>query len=201
VKEGPIYRRERTVNLGIGPYVLSKVVILGILALFESGALILIVNAFEPLHQGVFLPVLLETYITLALSALAGMMVGLLVSALAPNEDTANNLLPFILIPQIIFAGVEIPLKDGVTTVLALFFPTRWTMAGLGSSLGLHGDKLGGDRLLGNDYTYHGTLFSTYSQSDAMQRVLLAWIALGLIIIVFGAAVGVALKWKERRWR
>jgi energy-coupling factor transporter ATP-binding protein EcfA2 len=201
VKEGPIYRRERTVNLGIGPYVFSKVVTLGIIALFQSAALILIVNAFEPLHQGVFLPVLLETYITLALSALAGMMVGLLVSALAPNEDTSNNLLPFILIPQIIFAGVEIPLRDGVTTVLALFFPTRWTMAGLGSSLGLHGDKLGGDLLLGNDYTYHGTLFSTYSQSDAMQRILLAWLALAAIILVFGAGVAVALKWKERRWR
>jgi ABC-type multidrug transport system permease subunit len=201
VKEGAIYRRERTVNLGIVPYVLSKVLILGILALWQSGTLILIVNAFEPLHQGVFLPVLLETYITLALSALAGMMVGLLVSALAPNEDTANNLLPFILIPQIIFAGVEIPLKDWVTTVLALLFPTRWTMAGLGSSLGLHGDKLGGDRLLGDDFTYHGTLFSTYSQSDATARIVLAWIALALIILVFGTGIGIALRLKDRRWR
>ncbi|HEU5368856.1 MAG TPA: FHA domain-containing protein [Ktedonobacterales bacterium] len=199
VKEGPIYRRERTVNLGIVPYLLSKVLVLGSLAIVESAVLILIVNAFEPLHQGVFLPVLLETYITLALSALAGMMVGLLVSALAPNEDTANNLIPFVLIPQIIFAGAEIPLRDWVTTVLALFFPTRWTMAGLGSSLGLHGDKLGGDRLLGDDLAYHGTLFSTYSHSDAMNRILLAWIALALIIIVFGTATGIALKLKDRQ--
>ncbi len=199
VKEGAIYRRERTVNLGIVPYILSKVLILGILALWQSGTLILIVNAFEPLRQGVFLPVLLEAYITLALSALAGMMVGLLVSAFAPNEDTANNLLPFILIPQIIFAGVEIPLKDWITTVLALFFPTRWTMAGLGSSLGLHGDKLGGDSLLGNDLTYHGTLFSTYSQSDATHQILLAWLALALIIIVFGTGTGIALRLKDRR--
>ncbi len=128
------------------------------------------------------------------------MMVGLLASALAPNEDIAQSLLPFILIPQIIFAGVEIPLRDGVTTVLALFFPTRWTMAGLGSSLGLHGDKLGGDTLLNGDYTYHGTLFSIYSQTDAMQRILLAWLALGAMILVLGAAVGTALKWKDKRW-
>jgi hypothetical protein len=199
VKEGPIYRRERTVNLGIVPYLLSKVLVLGALAILESGVLILILNAFEPLHQGVFLPVLLETYISLALTALAGIMVGLLVSALAPNEDTANNLIPFVLIPQIIFAGAEIPLRDWVTTVLALFFPTRWTMAGLGSSLGLHGDKLGGDKLLGDDLTYHGTLFSTYSQSDAMHRILLAWMALALIIIVFGTATGIALKLKDRQ--
>ena len=199
VKEGVIYRRERTVNLGIVPYLLSKVLVLGTLALFESVVLILILNAFEPLHQGVFLPVLLETYISLALSALAGTMVGLLVSALAPNEDTANNLIPFVLIPQIIFAGAEIPLRDWVTTVLALFFPTRWTMAGLGTSLGLHGDKLGGDRLLGDDLTYHGTLFSTYSQSDATHQLLLSWIALALIILVFGTATGIALKIKDRQ--
>jgi ABC-type multidrug transport system ATPase subunit/pSer/pThr/pTyr-binding forkhead associated (FHA) protein len=199
VKEGPIYRRERTVNLGIVPYLLSKVLVLGALAILESGVLILILNAFEPLHQGVFLPVMLETYISLALSALAGMMIGLLVSALAPNEDTANNLIPFVLIPQIIFAGAEIPLRDWVTTVLALFFPTRWTMAGLGSSLGLHGDKLGGDRLIGDDLAYHGTLFSTYTQSDAVNRILLAWAALALIIIVFGMATGIALKIKDRQ--
>ncbi|HEU5198827.1 MAG TPA: FHA domain-containing protein [Ktedonobacterales bacterium] len=200
VKEGAIYRRERTVNLGIIPYVLSKSLILGVLALFQSAALLLIVNAFEPLHQGIFLPVLLETYITLALSALGGMMIGLLASALSPNEDTALSALPFILIPQIIFAGVEIPLRDGITTTLALFFPTRWTMAGLGTSLGLHGDKLGGDRLLGTDYTYHGTLFSTYSHDDAMNRILLAWVALALIILACSIGVGLVLKWKDTRW-
>jgi ABC-type multidrug transport system ATPase subunit/pSer/pThr/pTyr-binding forkhead associated (FHA) protein/ABC-type multidrug transport system permease subunit len=200
VKESAIYRRERTVNLGIIPYVLSKSLILGALALFQSASLILIVDAFEPLHQGIFLPVLFETYITLALSALAGMMIGLLASALAPNEDTALNALPFLLIPQIIFAGVEIPLKDGITTTLALLFPTRWTMAGLGTSLGLHGDKLGGDRLLGNDYTYHGNLFSTYSHDDAMNRVLLAWIALALIIMACSIGIGLVLKWKDSHW-
>ena len=200
VKEGAIYRRERTVNLGIIPYVLSKSLILGFLALFQSAALILIVNAFEPLHQGIFLPVLLESFITLALSALAGMMIGLLASALSPNEDTALNALPFLLIPQIIFAGVEIPLKDGITTTLALFFPTRWTMAGLGTSLGLHGDKLGGDRLLGNDYTYHGNLFSTYSADDARNRILLAWIALALLVLACSIGIGLVLKWKDSRW-
>ena len=72
-------------------------------------------------------------------------------------------------------------------------------MAALGSSLGLHGDKLGGDKLLGDDYTYHGTLFSTYSQTDAMQRVLLAWAALGTIIIILAIVTGIILKRKDVR--
>jgi ABC-type multidrug transport system ATPase subunit/pSer/pThr/pTyr-binding forkhead associated (FHA) protein len=199
VKEGPIYRRERTVNLGIVPYVLSKVLFLSILALYQSAALLLIVNAFEPLHQGIFLPVFLEAYIPLAFSALVGMMMGLLVSSLVPNEDTANSLIPFVLIPQIFFAGVEIPLKDGVMPYLALLFPTRWSMASLGTSLGVHADKLGGDVLLGNDSTYHGMLFSIYSQSDSISRIELSWLAMGVMVLVFGLLVCAALKRQDSR--
>jgi ABC-type multidrug transport system ATPase subunit/pSer/pThr/pTyr-binding forkhead associated (FHA) protein len=199
VKEGPIYRRERTVNLGIIPYVLSKVLVLTILALYQSAALLLIVNAFEPLHQGVFLPVFVEAYIPLALSALVGMMLGLLVSSLVPNEDTANSLIPFVLIPQIFFAGVEIPLKDGVMPFLALFFPTRWTMASLGTSLGVHADKLGGDVLFGSNLTYQGTLFSIYSQSDAINRIELSWAVMGVMVIVFALLICATLKRQDSR--
>ncbi len=199
VKEGAIYRRERTVNLGIVPYLLSKILLLGLLALLQSGVLILVVNAFEPLHQGIFLPVLLECYITLLLASFAGLMIGLAVSAVAPNEDSATSLLPVILIPQLIFAGVEIPLKDAFTSTVAWFFPTRWVMAGLGSSLGLHADKLGGDVVFGDDPTYHGTLFSIYSQTDAMHRLWLAWGAMGATILVLAILTGVLLKRKDVR--
>ncbi len=199
VKEASIYRRERTVNLGIVPYILAKVVVLALFAFFQSAALLFIVNAFEPFHQGIFLPVLLEMYITILLSGFAGLMIGLTVSAFAANEDTANSLLPFILIPQLIFAGVEIPLKDYVLQVLAFFFPTRWIMAAMGSSVGLHADKIGGDELFGSDPTYHGTLFSIYSHSDAMHRLLISWAALGAIIIALSFLIGIGLKRKDIR--
>src|SRR5205807_1028880 len=196
VKEGAIYRRERLVNLGILPYMFSKIVVLGVLALLQTASMVLIVQIFEPFHQGVVLPVLLEVYITLALSAVAGVIVGLAVSAMATNEDTANTLLPVILIPQVIFAGSIIPLKDWFSTVVAAIFPIRWAMAALGSTIGLHSDKISGDRLFGNDYTYHGTLYSIYSQADATNRILLSWLALGIIIIVLTFAIGICLKRK-----
>jgi len=199
VKEGAIYRRERLVNLGIVPYMFSKIVVLGVLALLQTASMVLIVHIFEPFHEGVFLPVLLEVYITLALSAVAGVIVGLAVSAMATNEDNANTLLPVILIPQVIFAGSIIPLKDWFSTVVAAIFPIRWAMAALGSTIGLHSDKISGDRLFGNDYTYHGTLYSIYSQADATNRILLSWLALGIIIIVLTFAIGICLKRKDIR--
>ena len=199
VKEAPIYKRERTVNLGILPYMFSKIVVLGILCLFQSAVLTLVVQLGEPLQQGIFLPPLLETYITLALTSLAGLMVGLTISAIAPNNDRAISFVPIILIPQVIFSGAIIALKDWVTQVMAAVFPTRWAMAALGSSIGLHADKIGGDKLFGNDYTYHSTLFSIYSQNDAMHRLLVSWAALVVISIALMVLVGVFLKRKDVR--
>jgi ABC-type multidrug transport system ATPase subunit len=59
IKEVAIYRRERAVNLRILPYMLSKALVLCVLALLQMASLVLIVNWFVPLGQGVFLPVLL----------------------------------------------------------------------------------------------------------------------------------------------
>ncbi len=199
VKEASIYQRERTVNLGIVPYIISKILVLGLFAVFQSGALLLIVEVFEPLHQGILLNPILETYITLLLTAFAGLMIGLTASAFAENEDSANSLLPFLLIPQVVFAGVEIPLKDPILQSIGVIFPTRWAMAALGSTLGLHGDHLGNDKLFGNSLTYHSTLYSIFTHSEAAQRLVLSWGALGVIIIVLAIAMGIALKRKDIR--
>jgi hypothetical protein len=72
-------------------------------------------------------------------------------------------------------------------------------MAALGSSIGLHSDRLGGDALFGSDPTFHGTLFSTFSAVDATHRVLLSWGALGAIIIVLITLVCLGLKRKDVR--
>ena len=167
--------------------------------LYQSAALLLIVHLFEPFQKSILLPVLLEDYITLVLTALAGLIVGLAASAFAANEDSANSLLPFILIPQIVFAGVEIPLKNWPLQIIGMIFPTRWAVTALGSSAGLHSDKLGGDSLLGTNPTFHGTLFSTFTTTDATNRLLLAWGALAALIIVFTIVICIGLKRKDVR--
>lgn len=199
VKEAAIYRRERAVNLGILPYMFSKIVVLGLLCLLQSAVMTLVVEIGEPLQQGIFLSPVLETYITLCLTSLTGLMIGLTISAIAPNNDRAISLVPLVLLPQVIFSGAIIPLKDWFTQIVATIFPTRWAMAALGSSIGLHAETVGGDRLFGDDYTYHSTLYSVYSQSDAMQRLFLSWIALGLLIVALMVVVGIFLRRKDVR--
>jgi hypothetical protein len=173
VKEEPIYRRERTVNLGIAPYMFSKIAVLGVLCLLQSAILVVVVNLKAPFEQGVFLPPFVEVYITMALTSLAGLMVGLTISALSPNNDRATSFIPIILIPQVIF----------------------WAMAALGSTIGLHGDKLGSE----GDFAYEGTLFSTFSKGQASVHLLLMWLALVIMIIVLALLTAYFLKRKDIR--
>jgi hypothetical protein len=199
VKEAPIYRRERAVNLGILPYMFSKIVVLGLLCLVQSAILVLCVSIPDPFSFSIFLPPFLEVYITIALTSLAGLMMGLMVSALVPNTDRAMSIVPILLIPQIIFSGTIFPLNSWFLQLLSALFPIRWAMAALGSSIGLHSDKLNGDTLFGNSPTFHGTLFSTFSQVDALQYLLLMWLALVIMIIAFGVCTAYFLKRKDVR--
>ena len=199
VKEEAVYRRERAVNLNILPYMFSKITVLTLLCLVQTALLVLIINIVVPYQQGLFLPALLEVYITMALTALTGLMLGLTVSAIAPNTDRAMSFIPIILIPQVIFSGTVFAFKDWFTQIVSLLFASRWSMAALGSSIGLHSDKIGGDKIYGNTFIYHGTLFSTYSQTDAVNYLLLMWGALAVMIVLFGCIIGVFLKRKDIR--
>ena len=194
VKEAPIYRRERTVNLGIAPYMFSKIIILGILCLLQSAILVLAVNFVAPIQQGILLPAPLEVYITMALTSLAGLMIGLTVSAIAPNNDRAVSLIPIILIPQVIFSGLLFNLDGPVLQAIGALFAVRWGMAASGSSVGLHGDKLGTD-----GFSYKGTLFSTFSQTEATIHLFICWFALIVMIVLLVFAIAYFLKRKDVR--
>ncbi|HET9922480.1 MAG TPA: FHA domain-containing protein [Ktedonobacteraceae bacterium] len=195
VKESAIYKRERSVNLGIAPYMFSKIAVLGVLCLLQSAVLVLFVNARAPFQWSVFLPPVVEIYITTALTALAGLMLGLTVSAIAPNNDRAMSFVPLILIPQVIFSGIIFSLNNPLLQFLGSFFAARWAMAGMGSTVGLHGDKLGS----GQDFAYVGTLFSTNSQGVAVAHLLLMWLALIVMILVLGIFTAYFLKKKDVR--
>ncbi len=137
VKERPIYQRERAINLGIMPYIASKVVVLGLLCAIQSFLLLYIVGvrAGYP-TSGLLLSgmwgAFLEMYISLLLMAFAGLALGLVVSSLAPNTDRAVSMVPILLIPQIIFANVIFSLS-GAAVFVSWIMPSRWGMQAIGS--------------------------------------------------------------------
>lgn len=140
VKERPIYLRERMVNLRIWPYVLSKFSVLAALSLAQAFVLLWIVTLKTP-HlpaQGILTAASLEMYVTLALTALAGVAGGLLISSLVSSSDRAMSIVPVILIAQVIFSGGPFDL-GGVAGLFSLLAISRWCLAALGSTVNLNG--------------------------------------------------------------
>ncbi|MDB5079435.1 MAG: transporter ATP-binding protein [Chloroflexi bacterium] len=110
VKEASIYRRERRIGLKLAPYILSKLTVQTGLVLIQIAMLVGIVWA------GVGLGALsVESigylYLTLVLTALAGVTLGLLISSMTSNSDRATSFVPVVLIPQIIFSGAVVALE------------------------------------------------------------------------------------------
>jgi ABC-type multidrug transport system ATPase subunit/pSer/pThr/pTyr-binding forkhead associated (FHA) protein len=135
VKERPVYRRERMVNLHIGPYLMSKVLVLFGFALLQCGALLgaLWLKVTIP-DQGVLMSGPLEIYVTLVLTALASILMGLFVSALAPNANTVIYMILLVVFAQILLTGTIFKLPEPARPA-SYAVVTRWSLESLGSTV------------------------------------------------------------------
>lgn len=128
-KESAIYARERLVGLGVLPYVASKVSVLSVLCLLQSAVLVGIFAAGIRLPESswdLYPKLLAAVFVT----ELAGLSMGLLVSALSANADRAMTAVPLLLIPQLIFAGAGVPLDRMLppAKIISLFMISRWSL-------------------------------------------------------------------------
>lgn len=123
-KERAIYRRERSANLKIVPYVFSKVAVLFVLCVIQSATIVFVIRSRIVLPN--LGPVLIEKmFLVLVLSSVGGLAMGLLLSSLVSNPDKAGSLVPIILIPQLVLAGALIPLK-GVAQDVSYLMLSKW---------------------------------------------------------------------------
>ena len=108
VKERDIYKRERVVNLQLSSYIMSKIWIALLLAVYQAACYTVIrYLAFD--MPGDTADTIMF-YITVYLLIVAGMMLGLFASALAPNANTAPLLLILFVIPQMVLSGALVTL-------------------------------------------------------------------------------------------
>ncbi len=117
-KEANVLRRERLAGLSPGAYLLSKLTVLAALVIVQSALLVGVValRVRMPAH-GILLPAGIEVYVTVVLAGLAGIALGLALSALATTPDKAMSLIPIVLVPQVLFAGVMFGLS-GITSLI-----------------------------------------------------------------------------------
>ena len=130
VKEQEVYKRERLVNLKILPYVLSKIWIAALLALYQAAAYTVVHYLSFNMPGGAV--EFFQVYITMALATLAGMMLGLFASAFAPNASSAPLIVIILMLPQIVLGGALIPVPGFISAPTS----TRWAFEALMSITG-----------------------------------------------------------------
>ncbi len=121
IRDRPVLQRERNLNVRLSYYVISKTLTLGIFALIQCVLFVLIGNYVLQI-RGMFwidLGIMLMT-------AMGGVSLGLLISSLVADPKTAANIVPLVLIPQIIMGGALIKYEDMNRNLALVYALTHW---------------------------------------------------------------------------
>src|SRR5690606_4370396 len=101
IRDQKIRKRESFLNLSNGSYLLSKITIMFFLSAIQTLSFILIGNTILEIDG-----MLLDYWIVLFSTACFANLLGLNISASFNSAVTIYILIPFLLIPQLIFSGV-----------------------------------------------------------------------------------------------
>ena len=151
VKEAEIYKRERMVFLKIVPYVLSKVWMATLVALYSAFVFIVfmwLAGGWPPADKAV------DVYITMVLAIMGGALMGLLISAVSENQNITPLLLVLILVPQLLFGGIIPSSQVGKPgQILGYLTTTKWTFDSLVKISGMGDDIVSNPNWANNVFT------------------------------------------------
>lgn len=142
IKERVIYERERAVGLSRSAYLMSKVIVLGVITAIQG--VIICGIGFAPRTlptEGVIFhnaPAVEMTLVVIGIG-FTSMMIGLVISSLVKTAEKTMPLLVMFAIVQVVFTGVLFQLfhKPGIEQV-AWLMPSRWALAGLATTADLN---------------------------------------------------------------
>ena len=121
IRDQPVLQRERNIKVRLSYYVVSKTLTLGVFALIQCILFVLIGNSLLQI-RGMFWIDLGIMFMT----AMSGVALGLLISSLVADPKTAANIVPLVLIPQIIMGGALIKYEDMNRNLGLLYSLSHW---------------------------------------------------------------------------
>src|SRR5688572_19946278 len=121
IRDRTVLQRERNLDVRVGYYVTAKFLTLCVFSALQCTLFVIVGNSILEV-RGMFLEYFLWTFLT----AVSGIALGLLVSALVPNSKTGAMLVPLILIPQLIFGGALIKYEEMNRDPDLLYSFQRW---------------------------------------------------------------------------
>lgn len=127
-RERDIVRRERRTGLNIGSYILAHWLYEAMLCAAEAllvSILVRLVTWSHFIEEGVFLPPLIELSVTFFLVIFSSDALGLLISSIVPDENTAMTVMPFALIIQLVMSGLIFEL-EGAADFISNLTISKW---------------------------------------------------------------------------
>jgi hypothetical protein len=138
VKERDIYKRERMVNLRLSSYIFSKLWFALLLGFYMAVCFTVIRYLAFDMPGGV--TEFLFYFITIFLMILAGLMIGLFTSAVAPNANAAPLIMVLFILPQIVLSGALVPLPKIASAPASSHWAFQAAMAISGAGSDVAGD-------------------------------------------------------------
>src|SRR5207248_10791760 len=121
IRDRAVLHRERNLDVRLSYYVISKTMTLGVFALIQCVLFVLIGNYVLEI-RGMFWIYLGIMFMT----AMSVVSLGLLISSLVADPKTAANIVPLVLIPQIIMGGALIKYEDMNRNLALLYILSHW---------------------------------------------------------------------------
>src|SRR5881227_1623422 len=121
IRDRVVLQRERNLNVRLPYYIFAKATSLGVFALLQCVLFVLIGNYILEI-RGMFWIYLGIVFIT----AMGGVALGLVISSLVSDPKTAANIVPLVLIPQIIMGGALIKYEDMNRNLALVYTFSRW---------------------------------------------------------------------------
>ncbi|ELS02633.1 ABC-type multidrug transport system, ATPase component [Xenococcus sp. PCC 7305] len=130
-RESAIYFRERLLNLGLIPYIGSKLLIRSGIALVQTILITISILVLFRFSGSTLISWPIGLAITTFLTLIASTSLSLMVSASVKDTNQGISILPLIMIPQIILSGVLFQL-DGLSKIVSWFMISRWSVGAYG---------------------------------------------------------------------
>lgn len=129
VIEQTIYKRERMFNLGIFSYIFSKVTVLGLIALIQS-AIFISILFFNFKNESLSLINPFAAFYWMTFLTIVSTLMGLLISSMVSTSERVMSIIPIILIPQIMLAGIIVKINNVFVELLSYLTLSRWGTTG-----------------------------------------------------------------------
>ncbi len=130
VKERSIYEREQAVNLNVGSYYVSKFMLLASVTTLQIAFLFIAVRLATGLEGNELLYSL-----SLWITGMTGVSLGLAVSSYASSENVAVTAVPLVVIPQVILAGMIGQVTGLAKFIAAIFVTCFWSFGSVAATI------------------------------------------------------------------